>query len=109
MRRRIVVLLVSAVMAVALWAATAAPGFAQDGTLLGANPHASCVGKAHSTINQLLPGNPGAFHKLVAHEGRNGEVMSNFSHFGTPGNPSRTVAGVLVGIEDGWLIICIGH
>ncbi len=95
-RRRLTTLLAMVVMA-ALMMASAMPAFAQN--FLQANPHASCAGQMHSTINQFLSGNPGTVHKLLAHKGINGQSMSCFAHVGNPGSPTRNDSALLVGFE----------
>ena len=108
MKKRILVLLTVALMMAALMMASAMPAFAQE-FFLQASPHSSCVGQAHSTTNQFLPGNPGAFHEVLAHEGSNGELMSRVAQAGDPGSPTRNEGAVLLQQGGTTIIVCLGE
>jgi hypothetical protein len=108
MMRRILLLVTVALVMAAMMMASAMPAFALE-IFLQASPHSSCVGQAHSTTNQVLPGHPGAFHEVLAHDGSNGELMSRFAHAGDPGSPTRNAGAALAHQETGTIIVCFGE
>ena len=111
--KRLSVLVVVAAIVVLCTLAASAPAFAQE-LFRRANPHANCVGQAHSTTNALdflEPGNVGLSHKRLAHRRLNGEFMTSMAHAGgEPGSETRSIAGVLISFPGGSVFgSCLGE